>query len=61
MILSALGYAGAALLYRRWLPDAPTVAVTALMTVISSVAFLGPAAAGSILDRGRCRSILLGS
>ena len=46
VILSALGYAGAALLYRRWLPDAPAVAVTALMTVISSVAFLGPAAAG---------------
>ena len=45
MILSALGYAGAALLYRRWLPDAPAVTVTALMTVISSVAFLGPAAA----------------
>jgi drug/metabolite transporter (DMT)-like permease len=46
VILSALGYAGAALLYRRWLPDAPAVAVTALMTVISSVAFLGPAAVG---------------
>jgi drug/metabolite transporter (DMT)-like permease len=46
VILSALGYAGAALLYRRWLADAPAVAVTALMTVISSVAFLGPAAAG---------------
>ena len=45
VILSALGYAGAALLYRRWLPEAPAVTVTALMTVISSVAFLGPAAA----------------
>src|SRR5947209_19577039 len=45
VILSAIGYAGAALLYRRWLPDVPAVAVTALMTVISSVAFLGPAAA----------------
>jgi drug/metabolite transporter (DMT)-like permease len=46
VMLSALGYAGAALLYRRWLPDAPAVVVTALMTAISSVAFLGPAAAG---------------
>jgi drug/metabolite transporter (DMT)-like permease len=41
VILSALGYAGAALPYRRWLPDAPAVTVTALMTVIASVAFLG--------------------
>jgi drug/metabolite transporter (DMT)-like permease len=58
VILSALGYAGAALLYRRWLDDKPALAVTALMTAISSVAFLPPAAidlprhmppAGSIL------------
>jgi drug/metabolite transporter (DMT)-like permease len=46
VLLSALGYAGAALLYRRWLADAPAVGVTALMTVISSVIFLAPAAAG---------------
>ena len=39
VILGALGYAGAALLYRRWLPDAPA-------TAISGMAFLGPAAAG---------------
>ena len=44
VLLSALGFAGAALLYRRWLADAPAVAVTALMTAISSVAFLAPAA-----------------
>jgi drug/metabolite transporter (DMT)-like permease len=44
VLLSALGYAGAALLYRRWLADVPAVGVTALMTVISSAAFLAPAA-----------------
>jgi len=43
VMLSALGYAGAALLYRRWLADQPALAVTALMTVMSSAAFL-PAA-----------------
>jgi drug/metabolite transporter (DMT)-like permease len=45
VLLSALGYAGAALLYRRWLADAPALGVTAVMTVISGVAFLAPAAA----------------
>jgi drug/metabolite transporter (DMT)-like permease len=44
VILSALGYAGAALLYRRWLDDKPALAVTALMTAMSSLAFLPPAA-----------------
>jgi drug/metabolite transporter (DMT)-like permease len=44
VLLSALGYAGAALLYRRWLADAPALGVTALMTAMSSVAFLAPAA-----------------
>ncbi len=44
VLLSALGYAAAALLYRRWLADAPALGVTALMTAISSVAFLAPAA-----------------
>ncbi len=44
VILDALGYAGAALLYRRWLEDQAALGVTALMTVISSVLFL-PAAA----------------
>jgi drug/metabolite transporter (DMT)-like permease len=44
VMLSALGYAGAALLYRRWLADQPALAVTALMTAISSAAFLPPAA-----------------
>jgi drug/metabolite transporter (DMT)-like permease len=57
VILSALGYAGAALLYRRWLADHAALAITALMTV-SGVAFLPPVAvdlprhippAGSIL------------
>lgn len=45
VLLSALGYAVAALLYRRWLAGEPALAVTALMTAISSVAFLVPAAA----------------
>lgn len=45
VLLSALGYASAALLYRRWLPDAPALGVTALMTAISSAIFLWPAAA----------------
>jgi drug/metabolite transporter (DMT)-like permease len=44
VLLSALGYAGAALLYRRWLADEPALVVTALMTVLSAVAFLPPAA-----------------
>jgi len=42
VILSALGYAGAALLYRRWLADQAALAITALMTVISGLAFLPP-------------------
>ena len=46
VLLSALGYAAAALLYRRWLADVPALAVTALMAGISSVLFLAPAAAG---------------
>ena len=46
VLLSALGYAAAALLYRRWLAEAPALAVTALMTAISSVLFAAPAAAG---------------
>jgi drug/metabolite transporter (DMT)-like permease len=45
VLLSALGYAVAALLYRRWLADVPALAVTALMTAICSLAFLAPAAA----------------
>jgi drug/metabolite transporter (DMT)-like permease len=45
VLLSALGYAAAAPLYRRWLDDVPALAVTALMTTISSAAFLAPAAA----------------
>jgi drug/metabolite transporter (DMT)-like permease len=44
VLLSALGYAAAALLYRRWLADAPALGVTALMTAISSAVFLAPAA-----------------
>jgi drug/metabolite transporter (DMT)-like permease len=42
VLLSALGYAGAALLYRRWLADARALGVTALMTAISGAAFLAP-------------------
>jgi drug/metabolite transporter (DMT)-like permease len=44
VLVSALGYAAAALLYRRWLADAPALGVTALMTALSGLAFLGPAA-----------------
>jgi drug/metabolite transporter (DMT)-like permease len=44
VILSALGYASAALLYRRWLDGKAALGVTALMTAISSAAFLPPAA-----------------
>jgi drug/metabolite transporter (DMT)-like permease len=44
VLLGALGYAAAALVYRRWLPDVPAIGVTALMTALSSLAFLAPAA-----------------
>lgn len=43
VLLGALGYAAAALVYRRWLADVPAIGVTAIMTAISSVAFLTPA------------------
>jgi drug/metabolite transporter (DMT)-like permease len=45
VLLSALGFASAALLYRRWLADARALGVTALMTAISGAAFLAPTAA----------------
>ncbi len=45
VLLSALGYAAAALIYRRWLADAPALGVTALMTLLSAAAFAAPAAA----------------
>jgi drug/metabolite transporter (DMT)-like permease len=44
VLLSALGYAGAALVYRRWLAEVQAIGVTALMTALSSLAFLAPAA-----------------
>ena len=44
VLLSALGYAAAALVYRRWLADVPAIGVTAVMTALCSVAFLAPAA-----------------
>ena len=44
VLLSALGYAAAALVYRRWLAAVPATGVTALMTAISSLTFLAPAA-----------------
>jgi drug/metabolite transporter (DMT)-like permease len=44
VLLSALGYAAAALVYRRWLTDVPAIGVTAVMTALCSVAFLAPAA-----------------
>ncbi len=45
ILLAALGYAAAALLYRRWLADSAALGVTAIMTVVSSVVFAAPAAA----------------
>jgi drug/metabolite transporter (DMT)-like permease len=45
VLLSALGFASAALLYRRWLADARALGVTALMTAVSGAAFLAPTAA----------------
>jgi drug/metabolite transporter (DMT)-like permease len=45
VLLSALAYAGAALLYRRWLAGVPALGVTAFMTALSAVVFLVPAAA----------------
>ena len=44
VLLSALGYAAAALVYRRWLADVPAIGVTAIMTAICSIVFLAPAA-----------------
>jgi drug/metabolite transporter (DMT)-like permease len=44
VLFSALGYAAAALLYRRWLPGAPALGVSALMMVCSSAVFALPAA-----------------
>ena len=57
VILGALGYAAAALLYRRWLEQQAALGVTALMCAVSAVLFLPaavvhlprhPPAAGSI-------------
>jgi drug/metabolite transporter (DMT)-like permease len=45
VLLAAAGFAGAALAYRRWLTGVPALGVTAAMTVLSSAAFAGPAAA----------------
>lgn len=45
VLLAALGFAGAALVYRRWLTDVPALGVTALMAALSSVLFAAPAAA----------------
>jgi hypothetical protein len=61
VLLSALGYAAAALLYRRWLDDVAALGVTAVMAIMSSVVFAAPAAfnlphhipaAGSLLALG---------
>jgi drug/metabolite transporter (DMT)-like permease len=45
VLLAAAGFAGAALVYRRWLTGVPALAVTAAMAVLSTVVFAGPAAA----------------
>lgn len=44
VLFSALGYAAAVLLYRRWLPGTPALGVSALMMVCSSAVFALPAA-----------------
>ena len=46
VLLSAAGYAASALLYRRWLPAAPALGVSALMMVCTSAVFALPAAIG---------------
>ena len=45
VLLAAAGFAGAALIYRRWLTGVPALGVTAAMTVASSAVFAGPAVA----------------
>ncbi len=45
VLLAAAGFAGAALVYRRWLAGVPALGVTAAMTVLSGAVFAGPAAA----------------
>jgi drug/metabolite transporter (DMT)-like permease len=45
VLLSALGYAAAALLYRRWLPGTSPLGASALMMVCGSAVFALPAAA----------------
>jgi len=45
VLLSAGGYAASALLYRRWLPNAPALGVSTLMMLCSCVVFALPAAA----------------
>jgi drug/metabolite transporter (DMT)-like permease len=44
VLLSAAGYAASALLYRRWIPNAPPLGVSALMMLCSSIVFALPAA-----------------
>jgi drug/metabolite transporter (DMT)-like permease len=45
VLLSAVGYAASALLYRRWLTGTPALGVSALMMLCSSAVFVLPAAA----------------
>ena len=45
VLLSAAGYAASALLYRRWLPNAPALGVSSLMMLFSCAVFALPAAA----------------
>jgi drug/metabolite transporter (DMT)-like permease len=45
VLLSALGYAATALLYRRWLNDTPALGASSLMMLCSSAVFLLPAIA----------------
>jgi drug/metabolite transporter (DMT)-like permease len=44
VLLAAACFAGAALVYRRWLAEVQALGVTAVMTVLSSVVFIAPAA-----------------
>lgn len=43
VLLAAACFAGAALVYRRWLAEVPALGVTAVMTVVSSAVLAAPA------------------
>lgn len=48
VVVSAVCYAMAALIYRRWLADVPALGVTAVTLSLSSVVFAGPGITGLV-------------